>query len=554
MTVLTFAASVNFFSRLLLAIALVILGFYLVVYLAYAANLLSFPFDYDQGEGFELVDTILFSQGRWPYMNTEVFPFYSSNYPPLFHILAAPLVWLFGPAYWYGRLFSFLATLATAAAIGWAVYREGVAHANKRTYSVLAVLSGLAYLSSNTVYHIGPLFRQHATMVMFETLAVVALARAPDIASTRHRRAALFTSLLLIVAAGYTKQLAAVTLAAAAVFLFLRGPLRAVFWTALVGVIGTTIFIWINVATDGEWWRQAILANVNELQILQTMGLFRQWIGLHGFLIVPAVLVVLYELYFDRLSLYSVWFVLAVLINGSASGTWGGGDSYFATAIAATCILSGAFAGHTLSGSWCFSNNYLSRRLVDPLRPNGWRLRIAGLLIIPLLYIGYGRAVLHLPTQEPGFSRIAQLLHIQPNAQNGFYDSARTADGQYPGGYANIGHFVTAADVEAGRRIVEMIVQSEKPVLSEEAGFVLQAGREVITNPTQLLNLDKKGLYNGSALIQMIESQAFGLVILRAQFYPERVLQAIGRAYHHAETVEMNGFSYLILRPRDDKG
>ena len=184
------AAPIPLFHRVLLAAALTILAFYLIVYLAYTVNLLSFPFDYDQGEGFELVDTILFSQGRWPYMNTEVFPFYSSNYPPLFHVLAAPLVWFFGPAYWYGRLLGFLATLATAAAIGYAVYREGLVHANRRAHLVVAVLSGLAYLASNTIYHIGPLFRQHATMVMFETLAVVVLARALDIAPTRRRRAA----------------------------------------------------------------------------------------------------------------------------------------------------------------------------------------------------------------------------------------------------------------------------------------------------------------------------------------------------------------------------
>lgn len=535
--------------RFLLAAALLILAFYFAVYLAYAVNLMQFPFDYDQGEGFELVDTVLFSQGRWPYMDTEVYPFYSSNYPPLFHVIAAPFVWLFGPAYWYGRLLGFLGTLITAAAIGYAVYREGGRHGSHRVYLTIAALSGLAYLASNTVYHIGPLFRQHATMVMFETLAVVVLARAPDIINPRRRRAALAAGLILVISAGYTKQLAAVTLAAAALFLFLRGPLRAVAWTALAGVVGAGIFVWMNTATGGEWWRQAILANVNDLQVLQTIGLFRQWFGLHGFLIVPAALLALYELYFDRLSLYSVWFILAVLVNGSASGTWGGGDSYFATAIAAMCILSGIFAARTLTGGWSFADNYLSRRFIYPLRRHGPALTAAGLLLVPLFYIGYGRAVLHLPTQEPGFRQIAELFNIQPNALNGFYDSARSADGQYPGGYASIGHFTSQADVAAGWRIVELMRQTEKPVLSEEAGFSLQAGHDVITNPTQLLNLEKKGLYDGSALVAMIEQQDFGMIILRAQFYPDRVLQAIGRAYRHDEEVEMNGFRYLILRP-----
>src|SRR5258706_1676333 len=100
-------------NRALLIAALLVLCGYLVVYVVYAANLIQFPFDYDQGEGFELVDTIMFSKGQWPYQNTEVFPFYSSNYPPLFHMIAAPLVPIFGTSYAYGRLLSFLGTLVT---------------------------------------------------------------------------------------------------------------------------------------------------------------------------------------------------------------------------------------------------------------------------------------------------------------------------------------------------------------------------------------------------------------------------------------------------------
>src|SRR5690606_12989382 len=140
----------------------VVLGFHFIVYAVFAVNLMEFPFDYDQGEGFELVDTVMFAQGEWPYRDTEVYPFYSSNYPPLFHVMAVPFVWAFGPAYWYGRLLGFLGTLITACAIGYAVYREGGSRA-------IGVLSGLAFLASNTVYHVGPLFRQHMTMVMFET-------------------------------------------------------------------------------------------------------------------------------------------------------------------------------------------------------------------------------------------------------------------------------------------------------------------------------------------------------------------------------------------------
>ncbi len=539
---LSSSTAVNRVHRLLMMVALGLLLFYFAVYVVYAANLIRFPFDYDQGEGFELVDTIMFSKGQWPYQNTEVFPFYSSNYPPLFHVIAAPLVPRFGTNYAYGRLLSFFGTLITASAIGYAVFREG-------RNRWVAILAGLAFLASNTIYHIGPLFRQHATMVMFETLAIVVFAHVNENTHTPRRRLQLLLGFGLILAAGYTKQLAAITAIAVGLFLFIRQPRRAVVWGVLVAVAGGAIFVAINWATNGEWWRQAILANVNELKIIQTVALFKQWFGLHGFLIIPAVLLVIYEIYWDRISLYALWFLVAAAINGAASGTWGGGDSYFSTAIAATCILSGIFAARSIGAEWKFTTNYLSG-LIEPFRDHVSLLAKASLIIVPLIYIGYGRAVLHLPTSEPVFNSIAQVLNIHANAMNGFYDSARTQDGQYATGYANIGHLTTQADIDAGWRIVDLIHATDKPVISEDAGFTLMAGRPVITNPTQLLNLEKKGLYKGTELVKMIDSQFFGLIILRAQFYPDVVLQAISRAYSQTDTITMNGFNYLILSPK----
>src|SRR5690606_39326545 len=68
-------------------------------------------------------------------------------------------------------------------------------------------------------------------------------------------------------------------------------------------------------------------------------------------------LLALYEVYFTRLSIYSVWWVLAVA-NSALSGKWGAGDSYFATAIAATCLLSGIAAARTLRGGWAIPDDH----------------------------------------------------------------------------------------------------------------------------------------------------------------------------------------------------
>lgn len=514
------------FAALMTAATLALL-FSLLVYILFAANLIPFPFDYDQGEGFELHDTVLFSQGQLPYRDVEVYPFYASNYPPLYHMLAAPFVWIFGPAYWYGRLLSFLASLISAVAIAFAVYRDGARH------KWIALLSGLAFLASNFVYHIGPLYRQHALMVTFETLAIVILARAFP---SRHRRG-IAIALLLLICAGYTKQLAAITAVAAFAWMFLRRPARALSWLLGFAVVGAALFLALQLLSDGHWWTHIIVANVNKFDPLQSFGLFALWFKLHGLLLIPAALMLIFETYCDRLSLFSLWFLASALLGGIASGTWGAGDSYFTTSIAAMCILSGIAFSRAQDGSWFVQGRNLQYQQM---------LTLARLmpLLIPLLYLGYARATLKMPT-DSHFAPLAHALAIEPNVRPGFFDSA-TFD--VPG-YANIGYFVNQDDIAAGHSIVAAIEESERPILSEEAGFSIAAGREVITNPTQLRNLYLAGAFAGEELIDMIDERAFALIILRAQFYPPPVLEAIGRSYHLRQTIHMNEFDYLILEP-----
>lgn len=518
----------------LMSIATVILLFALLVLFAFSYNIITFPYDYDQGEGFELVDTILFSEFRYPYQNTDSYPYYSSNYPPVYHIIAAPFVWVFGEAYWYARLLSFVSALITAGAIVYAVNRE-------TKHKWIAILSGLAFLSSNTIYHISPLVRQHIMMVMFETLAIVILSYAFPKKNTK----GIIAGLLLIIIAGYTKQLAAITAIATLAWMFLRNPRRSIAWGFSFTLVGGLIFAWLTFDTNGEWWRQAILANVNEFNPLQTFGLINLWLRLHILLVIPAILFVVYELYFDRLSLYSVWFGVATVLGAYGSGTWGAGDSYFATSIAGMCILSGLFFGKLLNNQWILNHRSFYTRLLKPVINQRQTLTKLALITIPTLYIGYGIMTFKMPTEGVFFGSIADIFNIQANVFNRHYDSA-----SYDTlGYANIGHFVTTEDIENGNYIVNLIQESDVPVMSEEAGFSLVAGREVITNPTQLRNLWLNGLWNGDELIQDIENQVFGLIIFRAQFYPDPVLEAVGRNYEIDEIVPMNGFDYWILRP-----
>jgi hypothetical protein len=524
--------------RILIGLALAAFVGYLVVYVIYAVELFRFPFDYDQGEGFELMDTVYFSRGEWPYRDNDVYPFYSSNYPPLFHVVVVPLVWLFGPHYWPGRLVSFLGTLVTAAAIGYAVQRSG-----RRPW--LSVLSGLAFLASNYVYHVGPLFRQHMFMVMFETLAVVALAVVieREEGDGRRRNGGLLAVMLLLLAAGYTKQLAYATVAAVFIFLFLRGPKRAILWAIPFAAVTGLIFLGINAATGGQWLLNTITANLNPFVPGQAEGLFRQWFGLHTLIVSVSAIYALYQLYATRLSIYAIWFVVAT-VNSVTAGKWGAGESYFATAIAAACILSGLAFNHALD--WVKGRDWEIREWATVLLP----------ALIALLYLWQANRFFHMPTHTPALAAVARALGRPtevPIAPQTSCSAARPPEGiPYidAAGVSLLGRPPNAADTAAGEQIAALIAQGETAAFSEDAGFNLFIGRDVVTNPTQLLNLYNNNAVDLTVMLAMLDRQEFDTVVLRAQFYPPPVLEMIGQRYETTDLIQMNGFVYCVMRPR----
>ena len=498
------------------------------VYVDYAAALFRFPYDYDQGEGFELYDTVLHAQGEWPYRDSQQYPFYTSIYPPLFHLMTVPLVWAFGPHLWTGRLVGFIASIVGAVAIAWGVDRA-------TGHRSIAVFSGLTWLSSNYTFHIGPLFRQHLTMVTFEAIAIVALAQLdlseqPYTLRTWLRRPAFWVGLGALLAAGYTKQLALATVLAGLTFLFVRGPRRALLAGAGLAAVAGGLFVLINVLTAGQWYISLIRANINAFDLGQALSFYRQWTGLHLFIAAVAAGRLVYEVYFSRISAYGMWFA-AALANGILSGKFGAGESYFVTTTAAACVLSGVALGRL----WRFG----AERWLKPApgRHPGRFLALA--LAIPLLYLAQVRLNLHLPTHGPVYEPIARTLGIWN--ESGYYDSQ---------GYTQLGPRPTAADVAAGDAITALARSAPGPVFSEEAAFMFRAGKPVVTNPFPQLVMYQAGLFDPSAEIAMINDQAFGLVILRAQFYPPPVLQALGANYQPLTEIRMNGFLYRILEPR----
>jgi hypothetical protein len=503
-------------NGLLLAAAIAVFVGYFGIYLLYARGVMSFPYDYDQGEGFEVNDAVLFSQGQWPYRDNEAYPFYASNYPPLFHLMMIPLFPLVGKTLLAGRLISFAATLVIGATVSAVVWR-------KTRLAGVATLCGLMVFASNYIYHIGPLSRLHLIMVMFELLAIVFIAEADE---ARHGTRNLVIGLVMLTAAGWTKQMALATVLAAFLYLLIRSPRRALISGAIFAAVNAGLFLAVNVATRGQWYVNIIQANVNAYDFAQAWFLYQQWFRLHWVIILLAAAFVVYETVARRWSVYAIWFVVAVL-DSALAGKWGAGESYFTTAVVAACVC----AGFQISNL---------RAQVASLRG---QLVLGALL--PILFLLQARAVLHMPTDGRIFGTLAQIVGVGRRASvyknYSYYDS---------GGYTQLGHIPADFDHAAAQHIQDYVSASPGPALTEEATWAMRAGKDVVTNPTQLLNLYNNKLYDPAKLVEMINEKTFGVIVLRAQFYPPPVLEAIGQKYHSTDEVDMNGFTYHILAPK----
>lgn len=510
------------------ALLVVYLG-YLAVMLAYGRSVLMFPFDYDQGEGFELYDAVRLARFENIYLDNARFPFYSSNYPPVYRVLLVPLVWLFGPHLWVGRIVALAATLVIGAGIMF------VARAAWRTEKhvvawLVPAIAGLAFFAANYVYQVAPLARAHLPMAAFAFFGIAALARA---FRDEHPHAAWAAAgVTLLMTAGFTKLQAVDALCAGFAFLLARNPRW--FLQALVGCAAATVVLvgWIDLSSQGQFWINVVAANVNEYDIAVTWKTYGQWLQLQWPTLVCAALYVAWNMRdairarsLRSIDVWSLYFLMSSAI-GMLTGKWGAGPTYLIASIAAALVCTALLFVRV----W---------RTFDERR----RTWIAAVIVA--VFTAQAAANLHMPTSGRVFGAIARAIGLDAMPSSyppyPYYDSS---------GYTQLGHLLDQQDAINAWALVEELRKHPGPLLTEEAMLSLNAGREVVTNPTQLLNLSKNDMLDTTEIIERIDRREFGAIVLKAFFYPEDVKEAFGRSYRMVGSIRINGFDYYLLLPK----
>src|SRR5829696_4898622 len=214
-----------------------------------------FPYALDYGEGPLLEQALRIAGGEGIYLKPgDSPPWTVSNYPPVYVLLEAPLTVLFGPAYWYGRLISWLATVACAALAGLLV----------RTLTA----DWLAATVTALILPVVPFIGSWSMLARIDTLALaLSLAGLLCVVRWPHRTVAVLASALLLTAAVYTRQSYGLAAPLAAVVWLFGGYRRhALMLIAVMATLGSSLAILLNAVSHGGFFFNIVTANVNDFR------------------------------------------------------------------------------------------------------------------------------------------------------------------------------------------------------------------------------------------------------------------------------------------------
>lgn len=220
------------------------------------ARIVRFRYPMDYGEGPLLDQTMRLGRLESIYrVNPTSPPYTVSNYPPVYPLVLSPLGRLWGPAFWYGRLLSWLSTVAAGVFVGL------ILHAFTRD-RVAALVGGLSLLAFPPVSYWSALYRVDALALALSLGGVYVTVRRPA------GRLTLPVAGLLLTAAIYTRQSYG-----------LAAPLAACLWlgqavswrrgfalAGLTGGLGATLFVVLDLATGGGFAFNVVSANLNDYQ------------------------------------------------------------------------------------------------------------------------------------------------------------------------------------------------------------------------------------------------------------------------------------------------
>ena len=217
-------------------------------------SLLNYPWSTDYVEWPEIGRAWDMAQGIPIYTEWTDLPLHEANYTPLFTFINSIFVQFTGPTPLSGRLLALFFLLASGGVIAYLV--AGFSRSS-------ALLGAFFWLSSHICWMWSGLVRVD-NMAVFLNLLAILICYYGWVKS--RKKTAIWISLLLCVAAGYTRQTMVATAAAILFSVFLESKRLAMYGLVLYGVCGLFFLGLLMLFTDGLAWKHLITTNMNEFE------------------------------------------------------------------------------------------------------------------------------------------------------------------------------------------------------------------------------------------------------------------------------------------------
>ena len=342
---------------------LLVLAFGLWQAATFGSKLLAYPYQADYGEGPLLSQVGRLARFESIYSAELSQPPYTiANYPPVYMLLQVPLDWIFGPAFWYGRLLSLLGMLAAALFLGLTV--------QTLTRDRLAGLAaGLLLFSIPYVKAWAPLFRIDPLALGLSWAGLYLLVR------SQSKRASLWPAAILLTAAIYTRQSYGLAAPLAAFcYLAAQQPRRRAFsLAAYVAGLGLGLFVLLNLLTRGGFFFNIVSANINAFKLPFLYSYAGRVVDNLPYLLGLGGLFLLVGWHRNRSWWLAGPYLLGALVSAATIGKIGSNVNYLLELSAALCLVAG------LIMAWLREKR---RTAEQPAAKIAWQLASLGLTVL----------------------------------------------------------------------------------------------------------------------------------------------------------------------------
>ena len=514
-----------------------VLALYALAFLEHGWGVVSFPYQIDYGEAPELNRAVLISQGLPVYVDWSRPPYQMANYTPLYPAVASIGVMFRGADFFFGRLVSFLSTLAAAGLIGGIAWSLGAGWRG-------AAIGGLLYLAAHPVWNWGAFQRVDAMAVALE-LAGMALF---TYGWVRQRLAwGVWVSVLVFVLAAYTRQTVVAGAVACYGYLLWRSPRLAFGAIGAYAGLGLGVFGVFQIVTGGQFWRHIGDGNLNRWSwdiFFHYWGPFwrlQHWaFGLVGVGIVASMV--------GRRAQIPLLYLAASAATALTMGKVGSNVNYLLQLCAALALGVGIVTGEV---------SRVAGRLPRLLSP------VPHVLLSVWVLVGL-QQLYHVPHGPGDASR-------RQSSVTGVMEGVRFIDwplwrldplGTPPAALGERFRAIylgeqSAADLEHARRAHTHVAGMAGEVLSEDMTFTVTAGRRIYLQPFEFSQLAEQGDWDQMQLLEDVRQRRFGVVVLRFRlgdeptWHGERINAPLRQALEAGYRLEANYGDYFVYRPHE---